>query len=684
MSVARKSSNGWPKALLLALIVAFVLLFQPLVLNQLIPQGHYVTHLRWATQFANGIADGVAYPRWAYASRGGLGDPTFVYYQPLFYYVVSAVKFFAADISQAVRAAILIGNVMLALAAYSVLRLHCSGWRLAVGVSAIQSLPLLFFLAAYYGALPWVFAAPFALLFASESGRVVPRVHWLAVWLALVTLSHVLSALMLLVAIGFSGVVQGVRDRSRVTTYFSRWLAGVGVGLLLCSPYLFPAVTQQHLITPEGWTADPTLDWRRSFAFPLVSYFTYGFRWFALQWPFPLVSAGMAVSALLLARKLPANDSATLARALATFALVGLLLSSELAWPLYAYLPPLERIQQPYRFVTPAMLCAGLSLAIVLSVRPLRAHFQQRPLATACALAVSGGCVLIALLLQIGVMKEGRPPVVASEAMRGAFGQPEYLPATAGPRWREYLEAGGWPSECRRSGVDCSDVVHTSHGWSGRVSANQPVTVRVPLFFYPAWSVWVNEKEVPTQVDRDTGLIRVELPAGLHSIRVSWEGLPAERLGWWMSLLGLFLLAVSIYWRRIRGPIGGLRWFGQFSRFAVVGVVGTIGHYVLLILSVSGLGLSPVVGATMGAALGALINYGLNYRYTFASSSRHAKALPRFLLMAGLGLMANALIVGFLVDVGFHYLAAQVLATGTVLVINFLVSKTWIFRESKG
>lgn len=681
MTTTREAPHGWPKALLLALTVAFVLLFQPLVLNQLIPQGDYVTHLRWATQFANAIADGVAYPRWAYASHGGLGDPTFIYYQPLFYYVVSAVNVFFADVNQAVRATILIGNALLALAAYSVLRLHCSGWRLALGVSAIQSLPLLFFLTAYYGALPWVFAAPFALLFASESARVSPRVHRLAIWLALLTLTHILSALMLLITLAFSAAVQGLRDRALVTAYVPRWLAGVSIGLLICSFYLFPAVTQQHLITPSGWTADPTLDWRRSFAFPLLTYITYGFRWFALQWPFPLIAAGMAASALLLARKLPADDSAALARALAIFALVALFLSSELAWPLYAYLPPLEKIQWPYRFVAPAMLCAGLSLAIVLSVCPVRSHYQRRPLATACGLASVGGCVLIAVLLQMGVMREGRPPVVASEAMRGMFGQPEYLPANAGPGWRAYLEAGGWLAECQRLKIDCSEVVHTSHGWSGMVTAAQPVVARVPLFFYPAWSVWINEAKAPAQVDRDTGLIRVELPAGQHALRVSWDGLPAERAGWWMSLLGSVLLAVSIFSRQVRGPLGRLRWLGQFSRFAVVGAVGTAGHYALLVLAVSGLGLSPVLGTSMGAALGALINYALNYRYTFASSSRHRTAMPRFLLMAGAGLVANAIIVGVLVGVGLHYLAAQVLATGAVLMINYVVSKTWIFRE---
>lgn len=121
----------------------------------------------------------------------------------------------------------------------------------------------------------------------------------------------------------------------------------------------------------------------------------------------------------------------------------------------------------------------------------------------------------------------------------------------------------------------------------------------------------------------------------------------------------------------------------QFSRFLAAGAIGTMGHYALLILAVSVFGFAPVLGATMGAALGALTNYMLNYRYTFISNVKHVVALPRFLLLAGVGIFLNAFIVGVFVHFGLHYLAAQVIATAGVLVLNYFVSKTWIFREPR-
>ena len=121
----------------------------------------------------------------------------------------------------------------------------------------------------------------------------------------------------------------------------------------------------------------------------------------------------------------------------------------------------------------------------------------------------------------------------------------------------------------------------------------------------------------------------------------------------------------------------------QFSKFATVGAVGTLVHYVVLILMVSGLALSPILGTSTGALAGALVNYVLNHHYTFGGGASHARALPRFMLMAAVGLGLNATIVGMLTHFGIHYLVAQVLATGIVLVVNYLVSKLWIFHSKK-
>ena len=124
-----------------------------------------------------------------------------------------------------------------------------------------------------------------------------------------------------------------------------------------------------------------------------------------------------------------------------------------------------------------------------------------------------------------------------------------------------------------------------------------------------------------------------------------------------------------------------LKSFGaQFTRFAMAGGAGTGVHYLVLIALVSLAGIAPGRAAFMGAAVGAGVIYLLNRRYTFASSCSHAQALPRFVLMAAVGAALNGMLVGLLSGAGVYFLLAQMMATGLILVINFIVSKLWIFR----
>jgi len=121
----------------------------------------------------------------------------------------------------------------------------------------------------------------------------------------------------------------------------------------------------------------------------------------------------------------------------------------------------------------------------------------------------------------------------------------------------------------------------------------------------------------------------------------------------------------------------------QFLRFVSVGAIGTALHYAILVILVTGLNSDPAIGAMAGATAGAAFNYWLNHRFTFRSERPHKEALPRFLLMAGVGVLLNGAIVKALTLATFNYLLSQVVATLTILILNFFLSKLWIFRQSR-
>jgi putative flippase GtrA len=121
----------------------------------------------------------------------------------------------------------------------------------------------------------------------------------------------------------------------------------------------------------------------------------------------------------------------------------------------------------------------------------------------------------------------------------------------------------------------------------------------------------------------------------------------------------------------------------RLATFGIVGAVGTLAHYITLILLVEIWALHPTAATTVGFGVGALVNYLLNHRFTFNSTKAHRDTGPKFALIAIVTGLLNTLIVHAGVDgLGFNYLLVQVVATATVFILNFVLNSLWTFRES--
>jgi len=126
-----------------------------------------------------------------------------------------------------------------------------------------------------------------------------------------------------------------------------------------------------------------------------------------------------------------------------------------------------------------------------------------------------------------------------------------------------------------------------------------------------------------------------------------------------------------------------LREMMMLARYAAFGAVGTALHYLVLVGLVQGFGANIAFAAMAGATAGALCNYQLNRSFNFRSTRPHREALPRFLMIAAVGVFLNGLIVGLLNAAGMHYMLAQVFATALILLINYQASKLWIFQPTR-
>ncbi|MFT3927510.1 MAG: GtrA family protein [Myxococcales bacterium] len=125
-------------------------------------------------------------------------------------------------------------------------------------------------------------------------------------------------------------------------------------------------------------------------------------------------------------------------------------------------------------------------------------------------------------------------------------------------------------------------------------------------------------------------------------------------------------------------------WLGLFTapfvRYVGAGGIGTLLHYLTLLLVVETTGVKPAIASMFGALVGALTNYILNYHLTFASKMPHRRTLPRFLVVAVLSTLVTGAGMAFLTErFGMHYLAAQIVCTLLVLIMGYVLNKMWTF-----
>jgi len=116
----------------------------------------------------------------------------------------------------------------------------------------------------------------------------------------------------------------------------------------------------------------------------------------------------------------------------------------------------------------------------------------------------------------------------------------------------------------------------------------------------------------------------------------------------------------------------------SFLKYSSVGGLATIVHYLIFLATVNILLWAPWQATLLAGCIGAFTSYTLNYRYTFLSRAAHHKILPKFMLVAGLGIIIQTLIVAGL-SPWIHYLLAQAMATVAGLILTFILNRHWTF-----
>ena len=119
-----------------------------------------------------------------------------------------------------------------------------------------------------------------------------------------------------------------------------------------------------------------------------------------------------------------------------------------------------------------------------------------------------------------------------------------------------------------------------------------------------------------------------------------------------------------------------------FARFATVGIASNALLYVLYLVLASGLGVAPVVAATVAWIVGVTVSFLFNRSWTWGHTGPRGSTFVRYGLLYATAYVLNILLLMLLVDrMGFRHELVQ----GVLIVLFglslYLGQRFWVFRS---
>jgi len=537
LGVSRSAGDGraarWEHAAALAGIALATLLFSVPIhaVPERMPAGHdYALAVSLGEAFAQGLADGHAYPRWVSDANEGFGLPALVGYPPLSGALVGVVRLLVGDLMTAFLCVILLVNFTSGVSFYVLARRFARPGVAGLGAALYILMPYHFvvvyhrFAFAEFSAAIWV---PLVLHF-GLSLRARPSLGaalGLAASFAAVVLSHVVVAQMVVVAIG-TVILLASRPHRHPRRAAVMVLALIGAALIGAA-YIVPLLLSRDL---THWDAQ----YRAGRVLPFL--FTHRGDEFTT-----LVELAFLTQVLCFAPMLPWlwRKGHTAARVVVVVGLLVIALHLSISLPIWEWLPGMQFLLYPYRF--------GLLLAVVAPLGLVWTWGRAPVLGGLAALACLGALATIPTTVQTA-------QYVDLHATDVPWWNQEHIPRTVDSIRRRSPMQGG----VRLLGAGEAEVLDwRSHSRHLRidVQADEPITVRVGTWYYPGWEAVVDGRPRPLRAERRSGLITMVLGPGEHDVRLRFRDTPdrtAGKLVTVLALLGFAGLVGLALWRRRR------------------------------------------------------------------------------------------------------------------------------------
>lgn len=506
----------------------------------------WALHLRWSESFYQALRQGVLYPRWVADANGGWGAPIFVFYPPLTYYSIAALRTLGLSDVSAIKALFWLAQCGLAASMYwAVRRLSSPRWALVA--CALAALAPQTLLSAYRWNMPAsslaLVGAPVLIgVFLRPCAQTVHTVVICALAVTFIVLTHVpttvQAAALLLVLLVFQLFGPGLHQPQARAPW---WGCLLGLGLSAC--YWLPMAFSLPEVHPEALT-EGALDWRFNFLYDFGARVRPRFQgdYSFLMWinVLPLlwvvVAGGTQVAT--------AQDRWIVRALLAACALCFFMMTPWSAMA-YQYLPALPYLQFPWRWQTLWLVISAMCLAAAMHQRSVPVpHAARACMVLAAALLLVGTLCVVGNRSWLGLPASAwtAPTDIAwarAAPMRDTL---EHRPRSMGGDWFRSLSADGSATAIAVSGkAQLQPTIQAHHQRSWRARSDTGATVRLKTLCFPGWKVDFNGKPLVLGCDA-RGTSSVELPPGEGILRLRYRPTASMRWGLGVSMLSLVLL----------------------------------------------------------------------------------------------------------------------------------------------
>jgi hypothetical protein len=511
-----------------------------------IPSSHDLdNHFRFALPFFDAITHGHWYPGWLAESNGGYGDPSFRFYPPAVYYLLSVTRWLTGDWYHGSLVAFTLLSVMSGLGMYywarSVFSPIVAVWATIFYALAPYHLNQLYqsFLLAEYAACA---VLPFAFTFVESlcKKRRMRDVAGLAAAFAVLVLTHLPLTIIGAMALFVYALVRV--DKLRWFETFKKFALAIALGLAASAFYWVTMVSELSWIAINRVQVDSSVDYRANFLFSSFSPDNLNVWWMNILAVLALLM--LAPAAIFIFRRGADELESKPCKRIAWVLLFTFFMASPLSYPLWKVLPVLRQTQFPWRWLAIFSMFASITTAAAMPAWISNRLRVSRPI-----ILVVAGSVAIAIAFTLShVVREAvfLSPAQFSDKLARLPGSDSinyWIPIWVQSHPQEMN--GRLAAQDRTTSIKSWEPEHRSF----EIASGSATEVRVKTFYYPHWTATSEGQVLPTHAAED-GALLISLPQRAATINLDFKEPPRTRLAAILSVLGWFSIGcITVFLR---------------------------------------------------------------------------------------------------------------------------------------